>query len=696
MKTIQAFFLSLCLVFPSLACSADWLTGYDYRKLVSITDTGSGNQTDYQLKLTLQAGNGTSSGNMVYLDSYLSNTTFTDIRFTESDGTTLLDFWVQEKDTSGSLSDLPKRVILDTDKIGTGTDNVALTVGTGGSWDDAQVLFSYLVQQGGTVYLFYTGYCGATTKIGVASQPASSFDGLFSEAHKSADNPIISTGSGWESDQVRISTVLYDSSDSKFKMWYTGKDSSNNCSIGYAECSGDPTVAANWTKFGGNPVLSQTEAWEIYSGVNYVLSPNVIKRTSGANPYKMLYTGGSVTENAQIGAAESANGTGWTKLNSSNPVIVPSGSHAWRENTVFFPFLTYSNGKYRVYFCGKYIGGGEYSTIGYTESTDLLSWDYFVDNPIITPTRTWESHEVECPSTILVDGIWYAYYCCWFASPSRIGVATIENDATVWVELSSVLDTNATQIYLYYGNTGAANATNGTATFPFFDDFSDDNLTDQWTNNDNFTLVGDNTVKKYAANTNSAHVLVSKDIFTQPVAVECRAKVGSDWSGEYSWNFGIGWNSGWNTTGYMAGHYKDALKDHYRLDQWPWSGVSNATDDSIAADTWYNLTLLVDGTNQYFRVDDVQQATLATSLATNSTNVVLGLARAGASSDYTTYFDWVFVRNYASPEPLWGSWGSEVAAGPASLKSVNGVVVEDIKSINDIAIGSLKSINGIE
>jgi hypothetical protein len=46
------------------------------------------------------------------------------------------------------------------------------------------------------------------------------------------------------------------------------------------------------------------------------------------------------------------------------------------------------------------------------------------------------------------------------------------NVAIVWVKILDNLDSSATTIYLYYGNSGASTTSNGGSTFAFFDDFS--------------------------------------------------------------------------------------------------------------------------------------------------------------------------------------------------------------------------------
>ena len=74
-----------------------WLTGWSYRKPITISNAA----TDYQTKITVYYGSGTDGDNYVYCNSRCK-TDFGDIRFTKSDGTTLLDIWRESKTDSGN------------------------------------------------------------------------------------------------------------------------------------------------------------------------------------------------------------------------------------------------------------------------------------------------------------------------------------------------------------------------------------------------------------------------------------------------------------------------------------------------------------------------------------------------------------------------------------------------------------------
>jgi hypothetical protein len=76
-----------------------WLTGWYRRKPKLVRGSTAGGQTDYQLKLTIYKGSGTDTDSTIYLGGYV-NDDFSDLRFTSSDETTLLPYYI-ESYTSG-------------------------------------------------------------------------------------------------------------------------------------------------------------------------------------------------------------------------------------------------------------------------------------------------------------------------------------------------------------------------------------------------------------------------------------------------------------------------------------------------------------------------------------------------------------------------------------------------------------------
>jgi len=75
---------------------AAWLEGWSYRKSHVIEGSTAGAQTDYQVEITVHYGSGTDSEGDVFLNGKCRSD-FGDIRFTSSDGLTLLDYWMETK-----------------------------------------------------------------------------------------------------------------------------------------------------------------------------------------------------------------------------------------------------------------------------------------------------------------------------------------------------------------------------------------------------------------------------------------------------------------------------------------------------------------------------------------------------------------------------------------------------------------------
>ena len=110
-KKVITFLLLLLLLLPSfylsgpkvnvtLSLGENWLSGWQYRKEHVIQGSIAGAQTDYQIKIIVHKGTGTDLGEHVYCNNHCRDD-FGDIRFTDSDGETLLDYWMEEY-TSGN------------------------------------------------------------------------------------------------------------------------------------------------------------------------------------------------------------------------------------------------------------------------------------------------------------------------------------------------------------------------------------------------------------------------------------------------------------------------------------------------------------------------------------------------------------------------------------------------------------------
>jgi len=85
--------------FPSEVHAA-WLSGWSYRRAHAINEQlGAG--TNYPIRFTVYYGAGATSGGNLYLDGEC-RADFGDVRFTDDDGITLLDYWIESKTDSNN------------------------------------------------------------------------------------------------------------------------------------------------------------------------------------------------------------------------------------------------------------------------------------------------------------------------------------------------------------------------------------------------------------------------------------------------------------------------------------------------------------------------------------------------------------------------------------------------------------------
>lgn len=76
--------------------------GYKRAAEINIGSSADGELENYQIELQIFRGTGTNHDNVIYLGSRADNWPY-DIRFTSSDGETLLDFWREEYDEDGGI-----------------------------------------------------------------------------------------------------------------------------------------------------------------------------------------------------------------------------------------------------------------------------------------------------------------------------------------------------------------------------------------------------------------------------------------------------------------------------------------------------------------------------------------------------------------------------------------------------------------
>jgi hypothetical protein len=612
-----------------------WLVGWNYRKS-HVIENATGAGTNYQVKIEAYAGSGVDTVGKVYLGGKALSS-FADVRFTDDDGITELDYWlesVEQATANITTTKAPQGTYED------GTGNPVLDKSVSG-WDSKNIIDADVFWIGSTLWMLYMGGNDTHVQIGLAN---STDNGATWTKYEG--NPVIPVGASGAWDDVRTSycRLLKNETGNPIQVsgvyyaFYTGY-SGSVFSIGWANSSDLKT----WTKYEGNPVMSPTAGWEsaqLYSPIPW----------EDSGTYWMLYAGASAPWYSDIGLANSTDLISWTRYE-NNPVINRGASGQWDDQGVWGGDIIKVNSYYYLLY------GGWESTyvyhVGSASSSDFHSWTKFVDNPITSGTT--QDHMVYeeinnvwgafCANTIGGASGKNAIYHGWITDPAT------GYKATFWVEVADDLSTTDQTIYIYYGKNDASTTSNGDNTFLFFDHFSYSTLdSSKWTE------------------VNSPTVTVSSSILTITSAT-------TNWRGVRS-NDAYGPNNiAWRS------------RSKFTMNEYNLAGMQNASNQADDSMIFYWLTIdrerastANEGVQQQtdltedgdyhvfditwvstvvgFYIDDVSKASHSTQVPNEALYVWIESYETSQNSD------WVLIRKFVSPEPIHGSWGTEETYSP--------------------------------
>jgi predicted GH43/DUF377 family glycosyl hydrolase len=284
-----------------------------------------------------------------------------------------------------------------------------------GDWDGYRVRYPYILKEGDTYKMWYTGYdFYGTSQIGYATSP----DGTSWTRY--ADAPVLPVGEPgeWDDSSMELATIL--KIGNEYRMWYSGSSESSPGQIGYATSS-DGIV---WTKHAGNPIISPgSETWNNVA----VLHPHV---SHSGNEYNMyVYTAGDEGNGALPYYAHltSYDGHHWT-WDPDNPIF----SRDWEE-WLWRPFVLEAGDDFIQWY--SLWSQGE-AHIGYATSDDGLTWDRQA-SPVLNGTPgEWDEFFVADPMVLFQQDIYYDYYSMWYDNDYAIGLAT-SFDGLIWNKSTS-------------------------------------------------------------------------------------------------------------------------------------------------------------------------------------------------------------------------------------------------------------------
>ena len=222
----------------------------------------------------------------------------------------------------------------------------------------------------------------------------------------------------------------------------------------------------------------------------------------------------------------------------------------------------------------------------------------------------------------------------------------------IWVEVKT---SGSSTIYMYYGNAAAGSASNGDATFDFFDDFEDGSQ--DW------------TIVEGSWSESTGILSVTRGTPPEDRVKRDFSDLGDNYA--YEWKqrqYDLGGN-GWPwaglqikspTTdysnydqGYACYSYADggtSAENQVKIFRCTNGGITQlgtTVNVTISQNTWYDYKITYNGGTIKFYVNDIER--ISTSDATYTTGAVIRLQK--NNNDCAVDYDDVRIRKYTSPEP---------------------------------------------
>jgi hypothetical protein len=646
--------LDVQLTYEKTHPASDWLTGWMNRKSHEILGT-PGTGVNYQVPIIVNFGSGTDSNNSVYCD-FNCQPDFDDIRFTRSDGSTLLDYWRESYfDSDNGTFWVEIKDNLDS--------NVSIyiyygnTDSTTTSNGDATFVFFDDFDDGSIDANKWETYGPWTESGGVAS---------FSIAGTGGTSvlPDLMSDDAWD---MRNKSIV--------SRWRVNALTVNReWGVSCADTVGDDHTRLAYflalNTSGNDNVRSyyDTNAASGYDYYNLIIGqypPSVFMKT------EFVSTPNNVTKNSWVldgNVLDTYSGTSFD----STPQRIFLGFYVHGYTN------TLDSGNLEMEFdwvylrnqVGLELAHGAWGELE-SEPSDglgwLSGWEFRKEHQIEGSAGAGTNYQIRI-AVHFGSGIDNGedVYCNGYCRPDFADIRFTDNDgstildhwqvpsvssteASFWVEIRDTLDHNQS-IYIYYGNPGAPDTSNGDETFTFFDDFEDSLDVQKWetlngsisTSNGNLVLEGNSTTRGFIEGNvafGPGHALHSRALGSDTMLDNmhwCSARESGNWDNRVD----------------LYGRV--ALNEIY-LETWNDGALERTQVDVSSLNSWheYFWTWEVGVARAY--QDSTLYVTHNTEIPTMDLEVIF--LEGNIESD-AVYVDWVFVRRFASVEPTHDVWSA--------------------------------------
>jgi predicted GH43/DUF377 family glycosyl hydrolase len=290
--------------------------------------------------------------------------------------------------------------------------NPVLAPGDSGAWDDLNVGIASVISLNDTLHMWYDANYGDENTGSATSGPngighAISIDGI--SWTKDSLNPVLTPGpSSWESCWVAQASVLYNTSDSLFHMWYAGRGDCNTYQPAYIGHATSPE-GSNWTKDSNWALGPGTyPSWDD----DALVGPEVILVNDTLHMWYNGFKYGGTGNSVKIGHAVSTNWITWQK-DPANPVLKPGAVQDWDYPRIRNPRVIYFDSTFHMFYNAGYNANYD---IGYAQSNDSSNWTKYNDSTTIAnpymnsdpvlkkgPAGSWDDDFVRTGSVLFND-----------------------------------------------------------------------------------------------------------------------------------------------------------------------------------------------------------------------------------------------------------------------------------------------------
>jgi len=542
-----------------------------------------------------------------------------------------------------------------------------------GGWEGTMnIADEDIIEEDNVLRMYYTGNPeGPTGGVGLATSPKTYPPTNWT---RNASNPIYTDGA----DYIRLGSVI--KVGSTYYLYYTGGMDYNSIRLATS------TDGVTFSKVGNVIVPSGDETTVENAAVINI----------DATHWYMYYGYRNATATLPgIRIANSSDGLTWTKQ--AGDVLHIGAGGAWDNTYIEHHQIMYAYGHY-VLIYEAYNGVNWAEGLAYNTDPNTTFTKY-ANNPIFERSGingTFDELHVATPFLFLHNDAWYLFYqggnhTDYMSSVWKIGLAynsenvylnnkskadfgdirftnssgtalldywmeskNDSNNAVFWVEIANNLSSQNQQIYIYYGNGGATNVSNGTNTFVFFDDFPGSSLNPQWASNQSVTVSGGQAHFTAESDTNAgseSYTITSQtfpinkclEIYFKPLSTTTRNRMG--WTVDRT-TFGSG---AWNLIG-----------TQFYTNDYVYTNTNNGSAAPIQVTratypaTWQKLSIKWFPGNVTYCKDRISLWGGQSSQVPSGSDMKI-LMRDKMD------VDWIFVRNAINLEPNGLEWGSETS-----------------------------------